>query len=518
MNIYWLNPPPRTAVFVADLAWMNFNTYCKDYNWIQPIIDWEVYDEVSQVVEHIIENNTDILCLSTYNWNHLLCHEITKEVKKIKPEIITIQGGPQQGYDESFFEKHPYIDHLCYATGHGEEFLEEALAQIKKYKNILFPMNVPYLINRNYYTNKTKGKFEYRNESSLANNINYLNEIIIQAKNSNKPSIMPFELSRGCPYSCVYCEWGGGTGTKVSCKKWDVIKQDIDIVSYLQFDDVEIVDANFGIIKQDIDALNYMIEQRRLTGYPKSVMAYGLAKVKREKKEQILDAMFKDGLANTYSMSLQSPDIEVLTNAKRTDISIEDQLYLAKKYIKEYNAKIKVEIIMGLPGSTLDTFYEEMDLFQECNTWYNARNVFSLLPNTEAYTKEYREKFNIKSAIVGAAENEEEIYYDLARGVISKFKSSMEIVVGSNTFTTDEWKEMFFMNKAQRILGPHVKPHQKASVELRKAFNIIKTKSWYTKIDKWLTMIVNSELPTTDVNLINGVYIEKIVEDHISEL
>jgi putative methyltransferase len=517
MNIYWLNPPPKTEVLVADLAWMNFSTYCKDYNWIKPIIDWEDYNEVEDVVNHIIENKANVLCVSTYMWNHLLVDVVTKRVKEVDPSITIIRGGPHQGYDETFFNKHPQIDYLCYATGHGEQFLKEALPQIKKYGKIIFPDNVPFLISRTYKSKNLKGKFDYLNESSLQHNIDYLADLTVTAKMKNKQSVMPFELSRGCPYSCTYCEWGGGTGTKVSKKPFDVLKGDIDLICYLQISDIEIIDANFGIFPQDIDALNYFIEHRRKTGYPKSVMCYGLAKVKPEKKEQILDAMFKDGLATTYSMSLQSIDPEVLAVSKRTDISTDDQIRLAKKYIKEYNAKIKVEIIMGMPGTTLDIFYEECDLFQITNTWYNARNVFCLLPDTEASSKEYREKYQIKSAIIGSSENEESVYYELAKGVISKFKSSQEIITGCYSFTNEEWKEMFFMNKAQRVIGPHIGEGKKASIVLREAYQLIKTQEWFKPIDEWIDKIIASELRETDVNLIDGVFIEKIVEDNLDE-
>jgi putative methyltransferase len=517
LNIYWLNPPPKTEVIVADLGWMNFNTYCKEYNWIPPIIDWEEYNEVEEVVSHIIENKTNVLCVSTYVWNYVLIDAITKRVKELDNDIVIIRGGPHQGYNDTFFDENPQIDYLCYATGHGEVFLKEALKQIQKYGSIIFPNNVPFLISRTYKSTDLKSKFEYLKESSLQHNIQYLADLSVTAKIKHKQSVMPFELSRGCPYSCTYCEWGGGTGTKVSKKPFEVLKSDIDLICYLQFSDVEIIDANFGIFPQDIDALNYFIDHRRKTGFPKSVMCYGLAKVKPEKKEQILDAMFKDGLATTYSMSLQSISPEVLAVSKRTDITTDDQIRLAKKYIDEYDAKIKVEIIMGMPGTTIDIFYEECDLYQVTNTWYCARNVLCLLPDTEASSKEYREKYKILSSFVGSYENEESIHYEPPKGVITKFTSAREIITGSYSYTQEEWKEMFFMNKAQRIIGPLINPNKKASVVLREVYKLIKTQPWFIPINNMLADIISGDMQDKDINMVDGVFIEKIVEDNLNE-
>lgn len=516
MNIYWLNPPPRTNSLVADTGWMNFRMACPEYNWIMPIIDWEDYNDVSEVVEHILKTDTEILCVSTYMWNHLIVDEITKEVKRLRPDIVIIRGGPHQGYDETFFDRYPQIDYLCYSTGHGELFLIEALKQLNKYKTILFPNNVPFLISKTYKSTTLSGKYCYPDKSSLVYNFDYLTDLVTTAKARNKPTILPYETSRGCPYSCVYCEWGGGVGTKVSKKSFDVIKQDIEAMSYAKIDDVEIIDANFGIFEQDIETMNYMLQHRKLTGHPKSVMTYGLAKVKPEKKEKILDAMFNEGMATTYCMSVQSLDEGVLHNAKRTDISVEEHLTLARKYMKDYNATVKVEIIMGMAGSTLDVFYEEMNIFQQTGSWYNARNVFSLLPDSEAYTKEYREKYKIVSATVGAAENDEELYYDISKGVISKYKSPQEIVVGSYSYTTEEWKQMFFMNHAQRVLGPLVPETKKASVVLRDWFNKIKEEEWYQEIDQWLNRVVNSELYNVNTDKYKGEFLEKYVEDNFN--
>ena len=124
MNIYWLNPPLSTRTLYPDLGWMNFKTVCPEYNWLDPIIEWEDYKTLDSLVEHIANQNPDILCISTYIWNFKLCHLVAKTLKELNPKLVVIKGGPQQGYTNTFFDEHPYIDYLCYSTGHGEYFLK----------------------------------------------------------------------------------------------------------------------------------------------------------------------------------------------------------------------------------------------------------------------------------------------------------------------------------------------------------------------------------------------------------
>ncbi len=84
LNIYWLNPQLYTRMYYPDIGWMNFNTYMPDYNWIQPIIDWESVTDIDQIIQDILSKDTNVLCISTYEWNYILCHEVAKQIKRNK--------------------------------------------------------------------------------------------------------------------------------------------------------------------------------------------------------------------------------------------------------------------------------------------------------------------------------------------------------------------------------------------------------------------------------------------------
>jgi tRNA A37 methylthiotransferase MiaB len=518
MKIYWLNPPLSMRCFYADLAYLNFTTVCPQYDWVQPIVDWDEYNSVESIVAEILRNEVDVVCFSTYVWSHVLCHKIVSQLKEIKPSIITIMGGPHQGYDENFFKKYDHVDYCCFATGHGELFLKEILPQIEKYGKVVEPDKVPFLISRDYVCKNEKLFYEWPVESGLEKNMDYLLNVVSTAKRKNKTATIPYETTRGCPYSCVYCEWGGGIGSKVSKKSLELIKKDLEIISLLGFDCLEIVDANFGILDRDIDILNCIVENKKVYNNPSDFLIYGLAKAKMEKREKILDVLFENKMCSSYPMSIQAYDEGVLKNVKRSDITFEENFQLSKKYREKYGVQTRVEIILGLPGYSLETFYKEMDLYKESNCWFCLRNVFSLLPDSEASSNSYRKMHNLKTVLIGSMCNEEHDLTYVGDNILSKYRSSSEIVIGADGYTTTEWMQMYFMNRAQRVLGPMLPKDSVPSVEMPKLFSIIEKQEWYVPIKNVIEKIVNNEMEHEDITLIDNKTIEDILSLHAENI
>ena len=510
MNIYWLNPPISTRAIYCDLAWMNFSTLLPEHNWITPIINWDNFKSIEDVIADIKKQPIDIFMMSNYTWNHVLCSKVASIVKQTYPNVIIISGGPNQ------FEVPDYVDYMCYAMGHGEIFLVELFKQLKKHGKVIVPDFIPYLQTKTFRSSITKGNYTFPEVSSIEYKIDYIHEVIAEGAQENKQVIVLYETSRGCPYSCTYCEWGaGGTSAKISQKPIEVIFKEIEILALSGIKEIEFIDPNFGILKRDVDIVKKIAACKKQYGYPHNIMLYGLTKSSKKSKENILDVIFEANLMNFYFIAIQNTNQTVLDNIKRKDINLEENLQLAEKYKKLYGSSAKVELVMGLPGDTLENFYSEMDLIQRIGDWYWTRNLLTLLPNTEAYTQEYRDKFKIKTIMAGTMENEEHDITYYSNSVINQYRSSYELVVETYTYTKEEYKEMFFMNRAQRVIGPRL--NGKASVELKQWFNRIKHESWYKRIDDFLSMLVNGQLFETEITVIDGKTIEEIIIENSNE-
>ena len=69
------------------------------------------------------------------------------------------------------------------------------------------------------------------------------------------------ETTRGCPYGCTYCDWGGGVGAKVIAKDLEYVEQDIEAISKLK---MYLEKESCGSIIK-IDTKNTVLEEEMVT-------------------------------------------------------------------------------------------------------------------------------------------------------------------------------------------------------------------------------------------------------------
>jgi hypothetical protein len=93
------------------------------------------------------------------------------------------------------------------------------------------------------------------------------------------------------------------------------------------------------------------------------------------------------------------------------------------------------------------------------------------------------------------------------QSVISKYRSPQEIVVESYSFSKEEWKEMFFMNYAQRVLGETLSKDIPYSTQMQTIYKEISSTEWYSQIKKQLDDLVEGKKETDYLDY-NGLLIE----------
>jgi len=443
-NGVWVN----TNNFIPVL-WPSAKTYYEKYgqlpekyNWILPVIEY--YDDVEQIKKEINNNPPDVFGVSLYVWNYELSLEICEWVKKQFPDCLVITGGPHQYFKHhrDWFQRHSFIDASLPSEVYGEIAIADILNNIdeknkinwNRVEQIVYPSKDRSTILKSpKATYKLDFKWDYSAFESQKKSIDQYVEHFKQ-KNPKGYFHCKIETTRGCPYECTFCDWGGGVGTKVIIKDLEFVKKDIDVLTSYDLASIYICDANFGINgDRDVAIVKFLADKKKQSKNNFPYVQYG-GYAKTNKHFEYLKMIFtveaENQLSYFYKISQQTFDHKILDNIKRTDLRSNEHWELSKYLREKYNYESIVELIIGLPGITLEKWYEEF------NRPY-AENVFArvyewhLLPEAEAYEKSYREKFGLLTS----------------RKKLNDHRWSVpsEVVVGSKYCSREEYKQMMIV-------------------------------------------------------------------------
>jgi putative methyltransferase len=395
-NIYLWAKSVAVGKLIPTL-WFSTKTYFEErgenpnqWNWADPFIH-DLSDEA--LFEECEKNPPDVFGFSLYIWNHKIGHRIAQEVRRRWPKCLIIYGGPQMDikYNGNFFKEKPWVDLVVPSDVYGEP----VLTAILNTHDDLKPQNIPEV----YYPRagmKLRSKIALTKREYVWPKDIYLAQEDTLKKMNKKNSMAIYESTRGCPYRCSYCDWGGGTYTKVIRKPMETIRSELETLSRNGIEGYYFTDANFGIFKDDIDIIKYVAELKKKNGTPYGMSAEN-AKHNLKRVIDIQRVMISNNLSSYYKISIQNPHDDIKKNIDRVDIPFEDQIEAVRELKKEYPAPILIETILGLPGDSYQRTLEAIDLFHVHDIESFRPSIWNLLPEAPAYDPAERERLKIKS-------------------------------------------------------------------------------------------------------------------------
>lgn len=468
-----MNLVPETGLMNYDYFWLSAKSYIEDnyrgktkFKWSYPL-KYAIAENVEELVEKIVKEKPDVFMVSLYVWNHSLSIKIAEEVKKSTPNCIIIFGGPHllHKYENDYFEKNWYVDFLCQSDGYGEVFLNEFLYQLETEKD--WDM-VPYLVrpdeDRKRYA-ESPAKFNKRSfewpRKIFHRNKKYLYSLKKYANKNKNKFYFNYESSRGCPFGCTYCEWGGGINSKVNFKPTEYVMEDLKFI----YDNIEpeflgVTDANFGIDARDVDIAKLLCHYNDKKGVPEKINLYGPTKVRKENLYEIEHLFAERNMSTEAKIPVQDLNSIVSQNIKRTDDAWQSQMGAYEKIRKDTDITIRLELILGLPGATIDSFYETYDVIQDYNI-VASRYIWHFLPTAPAANKHYMKQFKIETMRLsrdasfntafnyeGVIDKNKVFKFNGVRNLLldDRYKEPTDIVVSTSSYTKDEWVEMWLMD------------------------------------------------------------------------
>lgn len=346
------------------------------------------------------ECKPDIICTSHYIWNHsFLLDQLPRIKKYIDPKVKIIAGGPNIDchLDKQFFKKYNFLDFAIYGSG------EQAFADIIKSFITKIPLYAIQTVNVGWYNQKTKKQivapYKFQPELSISpyiSNENLLQASVVKEKSKGYQVSLAYSLTRGCPYSCTFCDWNSGFSNKVSRRKTSY-KHDIDLFQRLGIKEIFLADSNVGQYDEDVKMVQYFAK-KNLEESANFHIRGNYSKLKKDNNLIIFKELALSNLIETsFNFSVQDTNDEILKNINRPDVGWSKHIEMINSLLTEFpSMHVTIQLIQGLPGQTLESWRKTLSNISKHKT-LPMIFVSETLPASPAMLdSEYQKKFKFE--------------------------------------------------------------------------------------------------------------------------
>lgn len=211
------------------------------------IVEFTINNEDDYVFTELLRKTYDVICFSCYIWNVEKTLYLAENLKKARPDLKILLGGPEVSFDVvSFMSQYKFIDFII--SGEGEatfcEFAETYLSAEMGFERI---RGLTYRQDGKIYVNPTAPLLSFESVP-----FPYLNLVCEEDK------VMYYESSRGCPFHCTYCL--SSVERKVRTLSMDRVKSDLSYFIYKKVKQVKFIDRTFNWDKKRcVEIMRYLI-------------------------------------------------------------------------------------------------------------------------------------------------------------------------------------------------------------------------------------------------------------------
>lgn len=357
-------------------------------------------------------------------WNYSYNLEYARKLKEKYPSCVIEFGGHHVPPTTEFLEKYEFIDILIHRK--GEEAFRDVLIALDAGASLAEIPNISYRDADGCLQQTPEAKITLSDYPSpyLAG---VFDEIL---KDSEYHFSCVLETNRGCPYNCCYCDWGE-LNSRVRLFPLEKVFAELDWMAEHKMEFVYCVDANFGMFERDELIAQKLVDLKETKGYPNRLQV-SYAKNETDRVFRINKLLADHGIGKGATLAMQTLNPDVLKNIGRVNISKEQYSAQIARY-RDAGISTYTELILALPGETLDSFCrglcETLELGQHSSV---SAYYCELLPNSELASKEYIDKYQIRTVTTALNQYHCESMDDVLSGHSS-------IVVGTSTLRVDEW-------------------------------------------------------------------------------
>lgn len=342
-------------------------------------IDVKIYDAIAekntsiqQTINLILENNPEILGLTSMTSNIKTAYKIAESVKKIKPNIIIVMGGVHATVAPEEVLSRGAIDFAV--VGEGEITFSEFL------ENINHPENYKNIDGLGY---KENGKIIINKRRELIKDLDQLPfpaYDLLNIKNYRSPygiksPFISVIRSRGCPFQCIFCGVQSMFGRVYRVQSPQRAIREIDyLVKNFGIKEIAFKDSEFTLNSKNAAEFCDLLIERNYDLAWSCTARVDCGSFELYKK-------MKDAGCVVITFGAEAGDQNILNIIKK-GITIE-QIWQAQKNAKRAGLKTSMGFMIGNPGETKETIMKSIKLAKELNLDYVAFNFTTAFPGTE---------------------------------------------------------------------------------------------------------------------------------------
>jgi hypothetical protein len=313
------------------------------------IMEFSINDATQTIAEKLLFDEPTIIGIGVYIWNASYVHELIHILKKVAPNIIIVLGGPEVTYTP-FRVDFSLADFIV--AGEGDEAFYKLCKNIKD--NIatkkMIPQTMPNLKELNL-------PYKYYTDHDIKNRYIYV------------------EVSRGCPFECEFCL--SSMDERVRTFDIDKVLAEFEILWSRGARNFKFIDRTFNInIKTANKILDFFLAKDEEFFTHFEVIPDHFPTSLKEKIK-----LFPHG-ALQLEIGIQTLNLDIADNISR-------QLKLDKiksniKFLEdETQAHIHLDLIIGLPGETLESFGKNLDTLVSLSSCEIQLGILKKLSGTQ---------------------------------------------------------------------------------------------------------------------------------------
>ncbi|MHC1722908.1 MAG: DUF4080 domain-containing protein [Aminipila sp.] len=293
--------------------------------------EFTINNDEDYIYTEIIRGGYSVICFSCYIWNITRTVYLAETIKKARPDIKILLGGPEVSYDSiEFLRKHKYVDYII--VGEGEEvfkdFAEAIISGTNSFEKI---KGLIYRSNGKIYVNPAADLQDFEN-------VPFPYSFLLPKDDR----IVYYESVRGCPFRCSYCL--SSIEKHVRPLPLERVKKELSFFLFKQVNQVKLIDRTFNY---DRDRCNEIVKY--ILEHDNGVTNFHLEICGELVEEEFINLLgrARKGLFQLEIgiQSLNPITLETVNRNKNTKLLLDN----IRKIVELGNIHTHVDLIAGLP-------------------------------------------------------------------------------------------------------------------------------------------------------------------------